>query len=107
MTPTLPRHHLWRHTFGRGLTCTATFNDGQLACEWSGRPPCNRGFFKAYVRWMRHVMSQAATLTGQSILQVIQIGPDEWVEVVGEPAKGVSQPATMAAPDGSQSPAAY
>lgn len=79
--------HRWHHNFGRGLTCTATFTEaGTLACEWSRRPPVERrGRMRAYVRWMRHVIRQAAQVAGQSIVMAIQVGPEEWVTIEGVP----------------------
>ena len=84
----LPFRHRWHHNFGRGLTCTATFTEaGALACEWSRRPPVERrGHMRAYVRWMRHVVRQAAQVTGQPILMAIQVGPEEWVTIEAGPA---------------------
>lgn len=81
------RRHAWSHNFGRGLECTATFNpDGSLAYEWSARPPVhNRGFIRAYVRWVEHVCHQVAQISGNAILQAIQTGPDEWTTIIAKP----------------------
>jgi len=86
----LPFRHRWHHDSGRGLTCTATFTEaGTLACEWSRRPPVERrGYVRTYVRWMRHVVRQAAQVAGQSILMVIQVGPQEWITIGAGPAGG-------------------
>jgi len=88
-TPTTPtKRHVWRHDFGHGLRCTATLSpsESQISCEWSRQPPVhNRGHMKAYIRWMRHVQQQAAEITGQRILQLVQVGPDEWVSIVAGP----------------------
>jgi hypothetical protein len=81
------KSHRWHHNFGHGLTCTATFTEaGTLACEWSRRPPVGRrGHMRAYVRWMRHAVRQAARITGQPIVMAIQVGGAEWVTIEASP----------------------
>lgn len=82
-----PQPHVWRHSFGHGLSCTAKLSPaGELSCEWSRRPPVtNRGFVKAHTRWMTHLTKQAAQITGKRIMQDIQTGPGEFTTIIAEP----------------------
>lgn len=75
------------HRFKGGIACEMTVSPklGIRSANWSRRPKMTGGFFREYLRWQRQVIESLANDSGQSIAQMVQVGPDRWTMLSARP----------------------
>ncbi len=86
------------HRFSNGLTVKATIDSAKvmrgdrdaLIFYWSRTPTRaeNAGMLEEYRAWKNIVIQRVADETGMRILDLVQVGPNDWLPRAFEPKAG-------------------
>ena len=93
----------YAHRFSNGLTAQTTIDSAKVARGdmdalnfiWSRTPTRaeNEGMREEYIEWKNSIMQRVADDTGMRILDIVQIGPNEWAprEFIPQPPAAAGQ----------------
>lgn len=86
------------HRFSNGLTVKATIDSAKVArgdrdalnFYWSRTPTRaeNDALQEEYIAWKSIVMQRVSNETGMRILDLVQVGPNDWLPRAFEPQDG-------------------